>query len=207
MARVLSERFGEVVDPHSLATSLAKRRLTPDSVRVHLTRLRKRIAPVGLVIRTVRGRGVVLDRVSLDDQRPRRLRSSPTLEVDSVVRPCIGRPGAHGNRPVVTIGNVFVIGDLVIDSSRHSVDVGERRVALTPTEFRFLSVLAQHHGELVPYGVIHEQVWGRKILDSQSLRTCVYQIRKKLNDDPVRPRLITEPRLGYRLVAPLENST
>ena len=60
MARLLSERFGEVIDADTLAVC-AGGSLTPTAVRVHLTRLRKRIAPSGLVVRTVRSRGYVLD--------------------------------------------------------------------------------------------------------------------------------------------------
>jgi DNA-binding response OmpR family regulator len=60
MVRVMCDRFGEVVDADALAVG-ADRRRTPTAVRVHLTRLRKRIRPIGLVIHTVRGRGYVLD--------------------------------------------------------------------------------------------------------------------------------------------------
>ena len=192
MVRVLSERFGEVVDPHSLATSLASRRLSPNSVRVHLARLRRRIAPLGLMIRTVRGRGFVLDPAGSDDQLPIPLRTMPAL---AVVGPA-PRPG------IVTSGAVFTIGDLVVDGPRRRVAVGGRPVGLSPTEFRLLSVLAQHPGELVPYRVILDQVWGGDVEDINHLRVCASQIRKKLNDDPARPRLITERRRGYRLVDP-----
>jgi DNA-binding response OmpR family regulator len=58
MARLLSDRFGEVVDGETLA---AAQSLTGNAVRVHITRLRKRIQPLGLVVRTVRGRGYVLE--------------------------------------------------------------------------------------------------------------------------------------------------
>jgi DNA-binding response OmpR family regulator len=32
-------------------------------------------------------------------------------------------------------------------------------------------------------------------------------LRKKLEDDPTRPRLVTEPGVGYRLVDPDERTT
>jgi DNA-binding winged helix-turn-helix (wHTH) protein len=62
IAQVLSRRFGEVVDSATLASAQGDRQLSATAVRVHLTRLRKRIAPIGLVVQTVRGRGYVLDR-------------------------------------------------------------------------------------------------------------------------------------------------
>jgi two-component system, OmpR family, response regulator len=60
IARTLAEHFGEVVDPRMIVASTG-RSLSPTAVRVHLTRLRKRLGTIGLVIHTVRSRGYVLD--------------------------------------------------------------------------------------------------------------------------------------------------
>lgn len=61
-AAALAGRFGEVVDPVSLA-SCVEPMLTPTSVRVQVMRLRGRIEPLGLVVRTVRNHGYVLEPV------------------------------------------------------------------------------------------------------------------------------------------------
>jgi DNA-binding response OmpR family regulator len=61
IAWALTSRFGDVVDADTLAESCGEPRLSPTSVRVHLTRIRRRIGPLGLVVRAVRGRGYVLD--------------------------------------------------------------------------------------------------------------------------------------------------
>lgn len=60
LAGVLAEDFGEIVELPALlgAEGLS---LSDGGVRVHLTRLRKRIRPIGLIVRAVRGRGYVLD--------------------------------------------------------------------------------------------------------------------------------------------------
>ena len=60
LASVLGADFGEVVELGQLRVA-GGRRLSDGSIRVHLTRLRKRIAPIGLVVRVVRGHGYVLD--------------------------------------------------------------------------------------------------------------------------------------------------
>jgi DNA-binding response OmpR family regulator len=62
LAGVLSERFGEVVD-HASVQAAAWRGEQPSSgaVRVHMTRLRKRIQPLGLAVRTVYNRGYVME--------------------------------------------------------------------------------------------------------------------------------------------------
>lgn len=56
--RPFVERYGEVVDTHSLARRLD---MTDNAMRVQMVRLRHRIGPIGLVLRTVRGRGYVLE--------------------------------------------------------------------------------------------------------------------------------------------------
>ncbi len=46
-------------------------------------------------------------------------------------------------------------------------------------------------------------MWGRGYgTETQYLRVYASQIRKKLKDDAARPRLVTEPGVGYRLVDP-----
>jgi DNA-binding response OmpR family regulator len=60
LASTLGERFGEVVGLPDLRAA-GGRSLSEGSVRVHLTRLRKRIAPIGLAVRVVRGHGYVLE--------------------------------------------------------------------------------------------------------------------------------------------------
>jgi DNA-binding response OmpR family regulator len=59
IARALAENFGDVV---SLTGGQGRAPMTSNALRVHVARLRKRIRPLGLVVRTVHGRGYVLER-------------------------------------------------------------------------------------------------------------------------------------------------
>ena len=62
VARVLCEHFGEVVDNDAVETAASVlRQPTPNALRVNISRLRKRIAPLGLVVRRVHNRGYVMD--------------------------------------------------------------------------------------------------------------------------------------------------
>ena len=64
LARSLSERFGELVDDRTMVTAgSADRPTTSNALHVNLSRLRKRLAPLGLVIRRVRSRGYVMEAV------------------------------------------------------------------------------------------------------------------------------------------------
>jgi len=102
--------------------------------------------------------------------------------------------------------SVFEVGDLRVDVARRHVDVGGRRVELTPKEFSFLVLLARWPGRVLTHGAILGEVWGPGYeTETQYLRVYASQLRKKLDDDPSRPRLVTEPGVGYRLVDPSES--
>ena len=103
---------------------------------------------------------------------------------------------------------VLKVGELVIDLDKRLVTVGGRRVQLTPNEFELLRVLAQNEGKLMTHPAILREVWGPAYgTESHYLHVYVSQLRRKLEDDPARPRyLLTEPGAGYRLVNPVARS-
>jgi two-component system KDP operon response regulator KdpE len=97
------------------------------------------------------------------------------------------------------------VGDLVVDVAHHRVHVADREVDLTPKEFAFLAVLARYPGRVLTHRTILQDVWGPEYgSETQYLRVYASQLRKKLGEDPSRPRLVTEPGVGYRLVDPSE---
>jgi two-component system, OmpR family, KDP operon response regulator KdpE len=98
-------------------------------------------------------------------------------------------------------GGVLEVGELRIDLARHRVELAGEHVALTPKEFDFLALLARHPGRVLTHRTILQEVWGPEYGDeTQYLRVYASQLRKKLRDDPARPRVVTEPGVGYRLV-------
>ncbi len=96
---------------------------------------------------------------------------------------------------------VLEVGDVRVDLARHHVTVGGRPVELTPKEFAFLALLARWPGRVLTHRAILGEVWGPEYgTETQYLRVYASQLRKKLDDDPECPRLVTEPGVGYRLV-------
>jgi two-component system KDP operon response regulator KdpE len=96
---------------------------------------------------------------------------------------------------------VLDVGDLRIDVAHHTAEVAGRRLELTPKEFGFLTVLARHAGKVLTHRMILQEVWGPEYgTESEYLRVYASQLRKKLVEDPTRPRLVTEPGVGYRLI-------
>jgi two-component system KDP operon response regulator KdpE len=92
---------------------------------------------------------------------------------------------------------------LRIDLARELVTRGDEPIHLTRTEYALLREMATHPGKLLTHKSLLQRVWGPAYGDeSHYLRVFVRQLRKKLGDDPARPRWITtEPGLGYRWVA------
>ncbi|HUR22893.1 MAG TPA: response regulator transcription factor, partial [Acidimicrobiales bacterium] len=100
---------------------------------------------------------------------------------------------------------VLEVGDLRLDLARHEVTAGGRPVELTPKEFAFLALLARWPGRVLTHRAILQEVWGPEYgTETQYLRVYASQLRKKLHDDPERPRLVTEPGVGYRLLDPVD---
>ena len=74
-------------------------------------------------------------------------------------------------------------------------------VHLTPTEWGLLRALVDREGRTVTHAHLFRSVWGNASGDAQQyLRVYIRSLRRKLEADAVRPRLIvTEPGVGYRL--------
>ena len=98
---------------------------------------------------------------------------------------------------------VVVAGSLRIDLARRVVTRDGAEVRLTPTEWDLLRVLAASPGKVLTHRQLLERAWGGYAADnSPQLRVYVNYLRRKLEADPTRPRLIvTEPGVGYRLKA------
>ncbi len=114
-----------------------------------------------------------------------------------------------------------VVGHCVIDLTSHTVTrrpdreaeagaqgkaeasaglEGGETVRLTPTEWRILETLVHHPGQLVGSRQLLTDIWGPGYGSRTNyLRFHMARLRRKLEDDPARPRhLLTEPGMGYR---------
>jgi two-component system KDP operon response regulator KdpE len=98
-------------------------------------------------------------------------------------------------------GPVIVQGELMVDLARRLVTVAGREVALTPTEYDLLRVLATHAGKVLTHQQLLRQVWGAGYEHEQHLlRVNISNLRRKLEPGKAQPRYVqTEPGVGYRL--------
>jgi two-component system, OmpR family, KDP operon response regulator KdpE len=102
-------------------------------------------------------------------------------------------PGSEAD-PILTFGNLSI--DLVNHIARKNEDI----VKLTSTEFSLLALLAKNSGRVLTHQSILKEIWGFGYVgQTQILRVFVAQLRKKIEDDPAKPKyLITESGIGYR---------
>jgi DNA-binding response OmpR family regulator len=95
------------------------------------------------------------------------------------------------------------VGPITLDLSEHSVTKGGQQLSLTVTEFRLLHCLMSNAGTVVPTSALLQQVWGyHDPGGSDVVRVTVHRLRRKLDDDPAKPRLLhTIPGVGVLLKA------
>lgn len=94
----------------------------------------------------------------------------------------------------------FSAGDLVMDYTRRIVTKNGQELKLTPHEYGILNYLTQNADRVVTHRQLLAAVWGPEdVEETQYLRVHVGHLRKKIEDNPARPRfLVTEPGVGYR---------
>jgi two-component system KDP operon response regulator KdpE len=95
--------------------------------------------------------------------------------------------------------STFVLDDLKIDFTRRRVWRGGKEVNLTQTEYGVLTFLAQNAGKVLLHEEILGRVWGPEFRDEyQYLRNYISNLRRKIEPDPAKPRLIlSKPGIGY----------
>jgi two-component system, OmpR family, KDP operon response regulator KdpE len=125
-------------------------------------------------------------------------------ELVARLRALLRRDAHPSSRQLFTIGHCTV--DLTARTVvRHGVDGGidgsePEPVRLTRTEWRLLEALLRSPGQLVLASRLLAELWGPGAENSTHyLRFHMARLRRKLEDDPPRPRhLLTEPGMGYR---------
>jgi two-component system KDP operon response regulator KdpE len=106
------------------------------------------------------------------------------------------RRAEAGDEPLVKFG------DVAVDLARRQVARRGEELHLTPIEYRLLALLIANAGRVLTHRQMLREVWGPSHgEDTHYLRVYMTGLRRKLEDDPARPRhLRTETGIGYRLV-------
>jgi two-component system, OmpR family, alkaline phosphatase synthesis response regulator PhoP len=97
-------------------------------------------------------------------------------------------------------GDRIEVGEVSIDVARMRVSVAGRIVELTPTEFQLLVALARQPGRIFTRSQLLDSIHGVAFESyERAVDAHVKNLRRKLEDDPSRPRyVLTVYGVGYR---------
>ena len=117
-------------------------------------------------------------------------------ELVARVRALLRRP--RGDR--VAASDSWRAGDLEVDARRHVVAVGGAPVELTAIEFDLVASLIRERGVVFTRQQLLDRVWGMDYVgDEHVVDVHLANLRRKLGDDPAKPRFIETVRgVGYR---------
>jgi len=92
------------------------------------------------------------------------------------------------------------LGSRIVDLGLRRVERDGALVHLTPTEWALLRTFLLNPRKTLTHRQLFTAVWGNSEGDAQQyLRVYVGHLRRKMEDDPIRPRFLqTEPGVGYR---------
>ncbi|HLV97937.1 MAG TPA: response regulator transcription factor [Ktedonobacterales bacterium] len=121
------------------------------------------------------------------------------VELLAQVRAVLRRTQWNNNEHLRNVRPTLTFGTLTIDFLQHQVTIDGRPIALTPTEYRILSYLAQNAGRIVTNNLLLEKVWGAEYVgETNLLKVHIFRLRHKIERDAARPTYImTKTGLGY----------
>jgi DNA-binding response OmpR family regulator len=111
------------------------------------------------------------------------------------VEALLRRSGPRGEEPTM-----YGDGVITIDFAQREVTVGGNKVALTPLEFKLLSVFVRHPNQVLSHEQLLELVWGDALAGSRArAKLYVGYLRHKLAEGGAEESLIETVRgFGYR---------
>jgi len=108
---------------------------------------------------------------------------------------------------VPNANNLLVLGDLIVDASRHEARVAGRQVVLSALELRLLWALLDADGRALTRDHLLDAIHGagEGLALDRAIDVYVKRVREKLGDDPLEPRYVATVRgVGYRAVGRVE---
>jgi two-component system KDP operon response regulator KdpE len=167
----------------------------PDLDGVEVTRRMREWTQIPIIILSVREREI--DKIAALDAGADDYLTKPfgTGELMARIRASIRRSINQDHEPVIEIHH------LKIDLARRRVALANQDIALTPTEYDILRLMAQNSGKVITHHQLLQQVWGQSYgEDLHLLRVNISNLRRKIEPDPTRPYyILTEAGVGYRL--------
>lgn len=100
-------------------------------------------------------------------------------------------------RRVKKTAQVYQYGDISVNIEEHTCKMSDKQIYLTPKEFEVLVFFLQHQDVAISRERLLSAVWGFEYEgETRTIDIHIQQLRKKLK---LKERLVTIPKLGYRL--------
>lgn len=117
-----------------------------------------------------------------------------TQELLARIRSALRGNSSKNQEATISFGNITV--DFVSRIIKLKGDI----VKLTATEYNLFTLLLKNDGRVLTHQYILKEIWGNAYAEqTQYLRVFVAQLRKKIEEDPNRPKyILTESGVGYR---------
>ena len=103
---------------------------------------------------------------------------------------------------MVRMKSSYQVGSLVLDLEKRQVTLRGQPLHLTPMEYNLLSLFLRNSGKVLTTRYLISEIWGSGYgEDTQALRALMAGLRRKIEENPAKPRyIVTEIGVGYRLV-------
>jgi DNA-binding response OmpR family regulator len=121
-------------------------------------------------------------------------------ELIARVKAIFRRGDALASPDAFSVSEPLRVGGLTIDGEKREVRVYGKKVDLTAKEYDLLEQLARHPGRVYPRAQLLELVWGYTYDGYEhTLVSHVNRLRRKIEEDPSRPRYVVTVRgVGYK---------
>lgn len=89
-------------------------------------------------------------------------------------------------------------GPFQIDPEHMEVRRNGEPIRLTRVQFELLRFMIANRGQVLPTETLMQNVWGYSAADAGLVKTHIFHLRKRIEEDPSHPRhLVTVPGVGY----------
>ena len=104
-----------------------------------------------------------------------------------------------------TLRRGFSLGPWQVLPDRGLLRRGDAEQHVEPLVMNVLVALAERGGEVATREWLLEAVWPHRVMTDEPLNRCISLLRRQLGDDSRNPTYIENiPRVGYRLIVPVE---
>ena len=97
------------------------------------------------------------------------------------------------------INDDLIIGNIIINPTRHLLTINSNIISLGSTEFRLLHFLMKNKGRIFDRSQLIDEVWGRFIaIDERTVDVHILRLRKILKPFKVDSHIQTVRNMGYK---------